>query len=60
MRVDWNPNGERNTKKPRQEQIKRISWDEATDIIALEIKRITQKYGPMQYCCKLTDMPKAK
>ncbi len=45
-RVDWDPNGERNPQNRGVSKFKRISWDEATDIIASEIKRIHQKYGP--------------
>jgi molybdopterin guanine dinucleotide-containing S/N-oxide reductase-like protein len=45
-RVDWDPNGERNPQNRGKSKYKRISWDEATDIIANEIKRVIQKYGP--------------
>jgi len=45
-RVDWDPNGERNPQNRGKSKFKRISWDEATDIIAGEIKRIHAKYGP--------------
>ncbi len=45
-RVDWDPNGERNPQNRGKSKFKRISWDEATDIIASEIKRIKAKYGP--------------
>jgi anaerobic selenocysteine-containing dehydrogenase len=45
-RVDWDPNGERNPETRGKSKYKRISWDEATDIIASEIKRVHQKYGP--------------
>jgi len=44
-RVDWDPNGERNTRNRGKSKYVRISWDEATDIIASEIKRIHKKYG---------------
>ena len=44
-RVDWDPNGERNPQNRGKSKFKRISWDEATDIIAGEIKRIHDKYG---------------
>ena len=44
-RVDWDPNGERNPQNRGKSKYKRISWDEATDIIASEIKRIHKKYG---------------
>jgi molybdopterin guanine dinucleotide-containing S/N-oxide reductase-like protein len=45
-RVDWDPNGERNPQNRGKSKYQRISWDEATDIIASEIKRIHGKYGP--------------
>jgi trimethylamine-N-oxide reductase (cytochrome c) len=45
-RVDWDPNGERNTQNRGKSKYKRISWDEATDIVASEIKRIIATYGP--------------
>jgi trimethylamine-N-oxide reductase (cytochrome c) len=44
-RIDWDPNGERNPQNRGRSKYKRISWDEATDIIASEIKRIKAKYG---------------
>ncbi len=46
-RVDWDPDGERNTQKRGKSKYKRISWDEATDIIAAEIRRIHKDYGPL-------------
>ena len=39
-RVDWDPNGERNPRNRGVSKYERISWDEATSIIASEIKRI--------------------
>jgi trimethylamine-N-oxide reductase (cytochrome c) len=45
-RVDWDPNGERNPQNRGISQYKRISWDEATDIIASEIRRVHKEYGP--------------
>ena len=44
-RVDWDPNGERNPQNRGKSRYVRISWDEATDIIAGELKRIKEKYG---------------
>ena len=44
-RVDWDPQGERNPQNRGISKYQRISWDEATDIIASEIKRIHKKYG---------------
>jgi len=45
-RVDWDPNGERNPQNRGKSKYERISWDEATDIIASEIKRVHKQYGP--------------
>ena len=45
-RVDWDPKGERNPQNRGKSKYQRISWDEATDIIASEIKRVIKKYGP--------------
>jgi trimethylamine-N-oxide reductase (cytochrome c) len=45
-RVDWDPNGERNPQNRGTSGYVRISWDEATDLIANEIRRVIKKYGP--------------
>jgi molybdopterin guanine dinucleotide-containing S/N-oxide reductase-like protein len=45
MRIDWDPNGNRNTQNRGKSKYKRISWDEALDIITSELKRIQKKYG---------------
>lgn len=45
-RVDFDPNGGRNYEKRGISGYERISWDEATDIVASEIKRIKRNYGP--------------
>jgi len=44
-RVDWDPKGERHPENRGKSGYVRISWDEALDIIADEIKRIKDKYG---------------
>jgi anaerobic selenocysteine-containing dehydrogenase len=44
-RVDWDPDGERNPQNRGKSKFKRISWDEATDIIADELKRIVDTFG---------------
>lgn len=44
-RVDWDPRGERNPQNRGKSRYGRISWDEATDIIASEIRRVQKKYG---------------
>lgn len=45
-RVDFDPNGERNCKNRGISGYERISWDEALDIVANEIKRVKKEYGP--------------
>lgn len=44
-RVDWDPDGERNPQNRGKSKYVRISWDEATDILAKEILRVKEKYG---------------
>ena len=44
-RVDFDPNGERNPQNRGKSEYVRISWDEALDIVAGEIKRIRSTYG---------------
>jgi trimethylamine-N-oxide reductase (cytochrome c) len=45
-RVDFDPNGERNPQNRGKSGYVRISWDEALDIVAAEIKRQKRLYGP--------------
>jgi anaerobic selenocysteine-containing dehydrogenase len=45
-RVDWDPNGERNTQNRGKSGYVRISWDEAAELVASELKRIGKTYGP--------------
>jgi trimethylamine-N-oxide reductase (cytochrome c) len=45
-RVDWDPNGERNIQNRGKSKFVRISWDEAAQIVADELRRVQQKYGP--------------
>ena len=49
-RVDWDPKGERNPQNRGNSGYVRITWDEAIDIVASEIKRIVKKYGPEGVC----------
>ena len=45
-RVDFDPDGERNPQNRGKSGYERISWDEALDLVAGEMKRIREKYGP--------------
>lgn len=45
-RVDFDPNGERNCANRGISGYERISWDEALDIVAGEIKRVKTEHGP--------------
>jgi molybdopterin guanine dinucleotide-containing S/N-oxide reductase-like protein len=45
-RVDFDPNGERHCENRGITGYERISWDEALDIVASEIKRVRRDYGP--------------
>ncbi|MDB1125302.1 molybdopterin-dependent oxidoreductase [Vibrio algarum] len=45
-RVDFDPNGERNPQNRGISGYERISWEEATDIVANEITRVKTEHGP--------------
>jgi trimethylamine-N-oxide reductase (cytochrome c) len=45
-RVDFDPKGERNFQNRGISGYERISWDEALDIVAGEIKRVKREHGP--------------
>ena len=45
-RVDFDPNGERNPQNRGKSGYERISWDEALDLVAGEIKRTKREHGP--------------
>jgi anaerobic selenocysteine-containing dehydrogenase len=45
-RVDWDPIGERNTQNRGSSGYVRISWDEAAELVAAELKRVGKTYGP--------------
>ncbi|MEO0495958.1 MAG: molybdopterin-dependent oxidoreductase [Pseudomonadota bacterium] len=45
-RVDYDPDGERNAQNRGISGYERISWDEAFDLVAKEIKRQRREHGP--------------
>ena len=45
IRVDWDPDGERNPQNRGKSKFRRASWDEVTTIIANELVRVQSKYG---------------
>ena len=45
-RVDFDPDGERNPQNRGTSGYERISWDEALDLVAAEIKRVKRDHGP--------------
>ena len=45
-RVDFDPDGERNPQNRGISGYERISWDEALDLVAAEIKRVKRDHGP--------------
>ena len=44
-RIDWDPKGERNPQNRGKSPYVRISWDEATQIVADELLRMKDTYG---------------
>ncbi|MEM1586642.1 MAG: molybdopterin-dependent oxidoreductase [Candidatus Bathyarchaeia archaeon] len=44
-RIDFDPRGDRNPQNRGKSKFVRISWDEALEIIASEVKRIKEIYG---------------
>lgn len=46
IREDFNPNGKRNVQNRGKSGYRRISWDEALDILTSEMYRIKSTYGP--------------
>ena len=51
-RVDWNPGGDRHPEMRGTSKYERIGWDEACEIIAKEIKRVHDEYGPNSILCQ--------
>jgi trimethylamine-N-oxide reductase (cytochrome c) len=51
-RVDWDPKGERNPQNRGKSKYIRISWDEATQIVADELRRVKAAYGPEAVLCQ--------
>jgi trimethylamine-N-oxide reductase (cytochrome c) len=51
-RVDWDPDGERNPQNRGKSGFVRISWDEAAELVAKEIKRVHKEYGPTAILCQ--------
>ncbi|MCL2409276.1 MAG: molybdopterin-dependent oxidoreductase [Oscillospiraceae bacterium] len=51
-RVDWDPKGERNPQNRGKSKYVRISWDEAAQIVADELVRVKEKYGPEAVLCQ--------
>jgi molybdopterin guanine dinucleotide-containing S/N-oxide reductase-like protein len=45
-RVDWDPKGERNPQNRGKSPYVRISWDEAYQLVADEIRRVRMEHGP--------------
>ena len=46
-RVDWDPKGERNPQNRGKSKYVRVSWDEAAQLVADEVKRVCDTYGPL-------------
>ena len=51
-RVDWDPKGDRHPETRGISGYVRISWDEAAQLCADELKRIKQQYGPEGVLCE--------
>ena len=51
-RVDWDPNGERNPQNRGKSKYVRISWDEAAQLAADELRRMKEQYGPEAVLCQ--------
>ncbi|MDR0490918.1 MAG: molybdopterin-dependent oxidoreductase [Oscillospiraceae bacterium] len=51
-RVDWDPKGERNPQNRGKSGYVRITWDEAAQIVADELLRMKETYGPEAVLCQ--------
>lgn len=51
-RVDFDPDGDRHPETRGESKYVRISWEEACSIIAAEVKRIHDEYGPYSILCQ--------
>ena len=51
-RVDWDPDGDRHPETRGVSKYVRISWDEAAELVAKELKRQKEKYGPEAVLCQ--------
>ncbi len=51
-RVDWDPTGDRNPQNRGKSKFVRISWDEAAQIVADELLRMKNTYGPEAVLCE--------
>lgn len=58
-RKSWQPGGGENSHGDLrgEEGWQRISWDEALDYVAQELKRVYDEYGPRSVVCMGTDWP---
>ena len=60
-RVDWDPNGERNPQNRGKSKYVRISWDEATDIIARRDHGASRRStASTPSCCRPTATARAR
>ncbi len=56
-RIDFDPKGDRHPETRGKSAYERISWDEALDIVAGEMKRIRTTYGPAAVWARMPDHP---
>ncbi len=59
-RVDWDPKGERNPQNRGISKYERISWDEACQIVADEINRVSDTYSPFSILLQIDGHGEAK